>query len=61
MREFALVLGILGAISFVIGILTAAAVIPEFGSTFTWMFWFVMSAVMFLSSIAAAVVAPRQG
>ena len=61
MREFSLVLGVLGAISLVIGILTAAEIIPEFGSAFTWMFWFVTSAVMFLSSIAAAVVAPRQG
>ncbi len=61
MKGFSLVLGILGAVSLVIGILTAAEVIPEFGAAFTWMAWFGMSAILFLSSIAAAVVARREG
>ena len=41
MKTLTLVLGILGAISLVIGIITAAEVIPEFGDAFTWMFWLI--------------------
>jgi len=53
MKGLTLTLGILGAVSLVIGIITAAEVIPEFGEAFTWMFWFGMSGVLFLSSIAS--------
>ena len=60
MRGFALALGILGAVSLVIGILIAAGVIPLFGEAFTWVFWLVLSAVLFLSTIAVRVVYQRE-
>jgi hypothetical protein len=36
------------------GIITATEVIPTFGAELTWMFWFVLSAILFLVSIALA-------
>ena len=60
MRGFALALGILGAVSLVIGILVATEVIPLFGEAFTWMFWLIISGVLFLSTIAIRVVYQKE-
>lgn len=60
MKTLTLVLGILGAISLVIGIITAAEVIPEFGDAFTWMFWLITAGVLFLASIATGIMPSSQ-
>jgi len=49
----ALILGALGAVGGVIGILTAVEVMPTFTDELTWMFWFVLSALLLLGSIAS--------
>ena len=56
MKGLSLTLGILGAVSMVIGIITAADVIPEFGEAFTWMFWLIIAGVLFLASISVGIV-----
>ena len=43
--------GILGGLCAVMGIITAVEVIPEVAAL-TWMFWFVLSAIFLLISIA---------
>ena len=45
----------LGGLSAVMGIITAAGVIPLLGAEFTTMFWMALSAVLLLACIAAAV------
>ncbi|MBA7703954.1 hypothetical protein ES703_112751 [subsurface metagenome] len=50
----ALICGILGGLCAVMGIITATEVIPEFAGL-TWMFWMVLSGILFLASIASAV------
>ena len=47
--------GILGGLCAVMGISTAAGVVPLLGAEFTWMFWLVVSAILLLASIAFAV------
>ncbi len=54
MAILAWVLGILGGLCAVMGIITAVAVIPEVAAL-TWMFWFVLSAILLLGCIAFAV------
>ena len=61
MKTLTLTLGILGAVSLVIGIITAAEVIPEFGAAFTWMFWLILSGVLFLASIASGISPSSEG
>jgi len=46
--------GFLGGLCMVMGIITATGVIPLLGAEFTWMFWFVLSAILLLGSIALA-------
>ena len=48
----ALIFGALGGVGAVIGILTAVEVMPTFTDELTWMFWFVLSAILLLASIA---------
>ena len=58
MRTAALVFGILGGVAAVIGGITVGGVIRWEQLTtaeLTWMFWFVLSGVLLLSSIAFAV------
>ena len=50
----ALICGILGGLCAVWGIITATEVIPELAEL-TWMFWMVLSGILFLASIASAV------
>jgi len=61
MKTLTLVLGILGAICLVIGIITAADLIPQFGDAFTWIFWLGTSAVLFLASISTGVLPSSPG
>ncbi len=55
MGLLAWVAGALGGLCMVIGITTAAGVVPIIGTEFTWMFWFVLSALLLLGCIAFAV------
>lgn len=48
----AAIIGAVGGLCAVIGIITAAGVIPLIMPEFTWMFWFVLSAILLLGSIA---------
>ena len=48
----AAIIGAVGGLCAVMGIITAAEVIPLVMSQFTWMFWFVLSAILLLASIA---------
>ena len=50
----ALIFGILGGLCAVMGIITAAAVIPEF-TELSWLFWMVLSGILLLASIAFTV------
>ena len=54
MGTLAALAGAIGGLCAVIGIVTAAGIIPLLGTEFTWMFWFVLSAILFLASIAFA-------
>lgn len=55
MAILAWILASLGGLSAVMGIITAAGVIPLLGAEFTTMFWMALSAVLLLACIAAAV------
>lgn len=48
----AVIAGAIGGLCAVMGIATAAEVIPLVMPQFTWMFWFVLSAILLLASIA---------
>ncbi len=52
MGLLALILGIFGGLSAVMGIITAAEVVPPIGTEFTWLYWFVLSGILFLATIA---------
>ena len=55
MRIAAIVFGALGGAAAVIGGLTVGGAIPLMAAELTWTFWFVLSGVLLLSSIAFAV------
>ncbi len=55
MAILAWILANLGGLSAVMGVITAAEVIPSLGAEFTTMFWLTLSAVLLLACIAAAV------
>ena len=48
------IVGAVGGLCAVTGIVTAAEVIPLIMPQFTWNFWFVLSAILLLASIAFA-------
>ncbi|MFC1903677.1 hypothetical protein ACFLXJ_02130 [Chloroflexota bacterium] len=50
----AAIVGAIGGLCAVMGIVTATEVIPLLMPQFTWMFWFVLSALLLLASIAFA-------
>ena len=54
MGVFALILGMLGAVGGILGIVTATEVLPSLGPAFTWEFWFMLSGILLLGSIASA-------
>lgn len=49
------IFGILGGLCAVMGIITAAEVIPLLSAEFTAMFWLALSAVLLLACIATAI------
>ena len=55
MGLLAWIAGILGGLCAVMGIITAAGVVPTLGTEFTWILWFALSAILLLASIAFAV------
>jgi len=55
MGMLAWIVGFLGGLCAVMGLITATEIIPLLGAEFTWMFWFVLSAILLLMSIAFAV------
>jgi ABC-type dipeptide/oligopeptide/nickel transport system permease component len=50
----AAIVGAVGGLCAVMGIITAAEVIPLIMPQFTWTFWFSLSAILLLASIAFA-------
>lgn len=53
MGMLALIVGLIGAICGIIGILEAVEVMPDTGfAAMTWQFWFMLSGILFLSTIA---------
>ena len=55
MGTIAAIVGAVGGLCAAMGIVTAAEVILPLGAQFTWMFWFVLAAILLLASIAFAV------
>lgn len=51
----AAIVGAVGGLCAVMGIITAAEVIPLIMPQFTWAFWFSLSAILLLASIAFAI------
>lgn len=51
----AVIVGVVGGLCAAMGIITAAEVIPLIMPQFTWNFWFMLSAIFLLASIAFAV------
>ena len=54
MGIIAAIIGGIGGLCAVMGIVTAVEVIPLITPQLTWMFWFVLSAILLLGSIALA-------
>ncbi|MBA7624014.1 hypothetical protein ES703_31418 [subsurface metagenome] len=54
MGILAWIFGAIGGLCAVMGVITAAGVIPEFAEL-SWMFWLVLSAILLLATIAFAV------
>lgn len=55
MGALAWTFGTVGGLCMVMGIITAAEVVPLLGSAFTWTFWFMLATILFLTCIAFAV------
>ncbi len=55
MGALAWTFGTVGGLCTIMGIITAAEVVPLLGSAFTWTFWLVLAAILFLACIAFAV------
>ena len=52
MGILAAIVGAIGGLCAVMGVITAAGLILLIMPEFTWMFWFVLSAILLLASIA---------
>jgi hypothetical protein len=55
MGTIAAIAGAVGGLCAVLGIITALEVPLNIGDQFTWMFWFVLSAILLLGCIALMV------
>ena len=56
MGTIAAIVGAIGGLCAAMGIVTAAEVVNlQLGEQFTWTFWFMLSAILLLASIAFAV------
>lgn len=58
MGIFALILSVLGGLCAVMGILTAIEFAPPVGIELTWSYWFSLSMILFLATIACLLI-PR--
>jgi hypothetical protein len=54
MAALAWLVGTFAGLCMVMGIVTATGVVPLLGAELTWTFWFMLSAILFLASIALA-------
>jgi len=54
MGMMACIVGIFAGLCMLMGIITATEVISPLGAALTWMFWFGLSGILFLASIALA-------
>jgi hypothetical protein len=52
MGVLAWIFGLLGGLCMVMGVVTAAEVVPLLGAEYTWTFWFMLSGVLLLICIA---------
>jgi hypothetical protein len=52
MGLFAAILGGVGGLSAIMGVITALKVVEPITDELTWMFWFVLAAILLLGSIA---------
>jgi hypothetical protein len=59
MGIFALILGILGGLCAVMGILTTIEFAPAIGAEYTWTWWFSLSMILFLATIACLLTTSR--
>jgi hypothetical protein len=50
-----LIFGLMGGLCVVFGMITMAELLPPLGEEFTWVFWFAMSVILLLASIAIGV------
>ena len=55
MGTAAWIIGIIGGLCAIMGIVTAAGITEPLDTEFTWMFWFVLAAILLLATIAFAV------
>ena len=55
MGTIAVIVGAVGGLCAAMGIITALEVPLYIGEQFTWMFWFMLSAILLLASIAFAI------
>ena len=55
MGELAWAFGCLGGLCMIMGIITAAGLISLLGAELTWVFWFALSGILYLTSIAFAI------
>lgn len=55
MGTIAAIIGAIGGLCAVMGIVTAAEMIPLMGAQFTWTFWLMLAAILLLASIAFGV------
>lgn len=55
MGTIAAIIGAIGGLCTAIGIASTTEVMPPIGAQYTWMFWFVLAAILLLASIAFAV------
>ena len=55
MGTIAAIIGGIGGLSAILGIIIIFEVMPPFNEQLTWMFWFVLSVILLLASIAFSV------
>jgi hypothetical protein len=55
MGAIAAIIGGIGGLCAILGIITALEVLPGLSPQFTWTFWFMLSAILLLASIAFTV------
>lgn len=55
MGAIAAIIGGIGGLCAILGIITALEVLPGLNPELTWMFWFMLSAILLLASIAFTV------